>query len=208
MRRYLQHEWSAFATQPLLPEIGDTPILLLDDAHGFGITISQTNDQGYFPSSLMTTSPPARNMIYMANFGKSCGSSGAFVAGCSEVIGLIKQIARPYIYTTALPSAICATNLAIVNLIAEQTWRQKALADNIALLRQHLNSAGIHLNSDASSPIQFIGCGNTDQALKLSRALEKSKIFGLAMRHPTVAKGQEGIRISLSALHEPLKSNI
>ena len=178
-------------------------LLIIDDAHGFGISPSSKYHHPGLPSSIPHDISSHPLTITIATFGKACGSSGAFIAGSKTIIEYLRQFARPYIYTTALPASICATNLTALEMIATQSWRQERLQENIHNLRHALAGYGVALTSSATSPIQYVRCGDSHKALDLSQALHARHIFCRAIRPPTVAHGNAGLRISLSAKHTP-----
>jgi 8-amino-7-oxononanoate synthase len=78
----------------------------------------------------------SKRIIYMATLGKAAGVFGAFVAGEPDLIEMLIQRARPYIYTTATPPMLAHALLASLDIIAAENWRRDHLAQLIAALRQ------------------------------------------------------------------------
>lgn len=154
-----------------------------DDAHGFG---------------LFTPNIP-KDSIYMATLGKAAGTMGAFVAGNGDFIDFLVQKSRPYTYTTAMPPAICTATLKSLELI-KQGEQQAQLFDNIAYFKTLANA--LHLPIlESSSAIQPLMIGESAKALTLSDALLAKGFYIAAIRPPTVPKGTERLRITLSASH-------
>ena len=158
-------------------------ILMQDDAHGFGIFQPRIPDDS----------------IYMATLGKGAGTMGAFVSGSNDLIELITQKGRSYIYTTAIPPAMSAASIASLELIIEGEQTRK-LHKNIKFFKECSKQLNINL-LESSSGIQPILIGDNKKVIDISETLF-SKGFNVgAIRSPTVPKGTERLRITLSADH-------
>jgi len=160
-----------------------TAILMQDDAHGFGI----------FEPNI------PKNSIYMATLGKAAGTMGAFVAGNEDFIEFLIQKSRPYIYTTAISPAICAATIKSLDLIKAGEQKAKLLA-NIDFFRIFSSALGLPI-SNSHSAIQPLIIGDSEKALKISQTLFEQGFYVGAIRPPTVPKGTERLRITLSANH-------
>ncbi|GKS68843.1 8-amino-7-oxononanoate synthase [Nitrosomonas sp. PY1] len=174
-------------------------MLLLDDAHGFGVLGKQGRGSLFLEDHNAKHSP---NVVYMATLGKAAGVFGAFVAAQMDVIETLIQSARSYIYTTAAPALLSQALLASLKLIEEEDWRRQALIRNIMQLREELKSLSWRLMA-SETPIQPLLIGNNEQAVQLSGALRERGILVPAIRPPTVPQGTARLRISLSAAHQP-----
>ena len=172
-------------------------MLLLDDAHGFGV-LGKQGKGILFSSDHGNLHTP--NIIYMATLGKSAGVFGAFVAAQTNVIETLIQYARSYIYTTATPALLAHTLQKSLMLIELETWRREKLQQHIALLKQALQSLRWQL-LPSQTPIQPLIVTENDIAVWLSDALRKKGILVPAIRPPTVPQGLARLRISLSASH-------
>ena len=173
-------------------------LLVLDDAHGFGV-LGRTGRGVLEHFSLPLTPHPSR-IVYMATLGKAAGVFGAFVAGPSELTDYLVQRARSYIYTTATPPLLSAALSASLRLIEGEAWRRERLRELIAALRQGLKLRRWRL-MDSATPIQPVIIGANQEALAVSEALRERGIWVPAIRPPTVPKGEARLRISLSAAH-------
>lgn len=174
-------------------------LLLLDDAHGFGVLSKQGRGSLFMSDHPKPHSP---NVVYMATLGKAAGVFGAFVAAQENVIETLIQSARSYIYTTATPPLLAHALLASLRLIEQDEWRRKALARNIAQLKAALQSSPWQL-LPSSTPIQPLLIGDNDESVRISQGLRERGILVPAIRPPTVPQGTARLRISLSAAHQP-----
>lgn len=177
-------------------------LLVLDDAHGFGVL--GAGGRGILehfdllrPSRLSLL---ASRLIYMATLGKAAGVFGAFVAGPVELTDYLVQRARSYIYTTATPPLMSAALSASLRLIEGEAWRRERLRELIAALRQGLKLRRWRL-MDSTTPIQPVIIGTNRETLAVSEALRERGVWVPAIRPPTVPKGEARLRISLSAAH-------
>lgn len=169
-------------------------LLLVDDAHGFGVVGPQGRGS---PAHFGLNSP---RVVYVGTLGKAAGVAGAFVAGSEEVVEIVLQRARTYIYTTASPALLAAAVQASLTLIREDEWRRERLRKLIAVLKRELQgNAGALAPSD--TPIQPLILGGNSEALHASAALRERGILVPAIRPPTVSEGSARLRISLSAAH-------
>ncbi len=168
--------------------------LLLDDAHGFGVL----GQQGRGIVSHFKISSP--RIIYMATLGKAAGVSGAFVAGQVEIIKMLIQYARSYIYTTATPPLLAHAVLKSLALIEREEWRRKKLMQLIGRLKRELQSLRWKMLLSVT-PIQPVIIGESSEVLQISNALRERGFLIPAIRPPTVPQGSARLRISLSASH-------
>jgi 8-amino-7-oxononanoate synthase len=141
--------------------------------------------------------------LLMGTLGKAAGSFGAFVAGDREVIDLILQRARSYIYTTAMPPAIAAATRAALLILREEGWRRERLQQRIAQFRAGAAARGLPLMA-SSTAIQPLLVPGAARCLAASEALRQRGFWVSAIRHPTVPAGTERLRVTLSAAHSDL----
>lgn len=179
-------------------------ILLLDDAHGFGVLGRQ--GRGILFSSENKTKDVQEtsyfsNVIYMATLGKAAGVFGAFVAASSEIIETLIQTAKSYIYTTASPPLLSHILLRSLKLIEQDDWRRKRLFQLIEFLKRELQFLHWEL-LPSNTPIQSLLIGDAREVMRLSQALKTQGILVPAIRPPTVPQGTARLRISLSASHQ------
>lgn len=157
--------------------------LLQDGAHSFGV----------LPLNIPSHS------IYMATLGKAAGTSGAFVAGDADFIDFCVQKARTYIYTTAIPPALCVATLKSLALIKQGEAQSKLLA-NIDFFQKFSTALKLPIKTSKSA-IQPLIIGSSLPTIKLANTLSKSGFFVSAIRPPSVPKNTARLRIALSAEH-------
>ncbi|MBS0298913.1 MAG: 8-amino-7-oxononanoate synthase [Proteobacteria bacterium] len=174
-------------------------LLVLDDAHGFGVLGQQGRGSLHAAEERVVHS---RRVVYMATLGKAAGVFGAFVAAQPDVIETLIQSARSYIYTTATPPALSHALLTSLRLIEQDEWRREALMQHIAQLQQGLQSSPWKL-LPSTTPIQPLLIGDSAEAVRISQGLRERGLLVPAIRPPTVPQGMARLRISLSAAHQP-----
>jgi 8-amino-7-oxononanoate synthase len=167
-------------------------LLVLDDAHGFGVLGPEGRGS---PAHFGLRSP---RLVYVGTLGKAAGVSGAFVAGVPEVVETVLQRARTYIYTTASPALLAAAVEASLELIRKEEWRRERLRKLVDSLKQSLPETGLKASD---TPIQPLILGTNARALEASAALRERGILVPAIRPPTVPEGTARLRVSLSAAH-------
>lgn len=171
--------------------------LMADDAHGFGVLGAHGAGSAEHFNMSQDELP-----ILMGTLGKALGCFGAFVAGSEALAETLIQFARPYIYTTAMPPAVAAANLAALNLMAEEEWRRVQLQHNIQQFRDGAAQLGLQL-AHSDTAIQPLLVGADHEALAFSERLAEQGILVSAIRPPTVPEGTARLRITLSAAHSP-----
>ena len=169
---------------------------MVDDAHGFGVLGE---------SGAGITEQQAANQdqihILMATLGKAVGTAGAFVAGSESFIETLIQKSRPYIFTTAMPSAIAAATIASLAIVETECWRREKLGQLINHLRMRMSALPLTL-MPSNTAIQPVVIGDNHRCLHFSAALREAGIDVVAIRPPTVPDKTARLRITLSAMHE------
>ena len=169
--------------------------LMVDDAHGLGV-LGPEGRGCVADAGLDQDDVP----VLVGTFGKAFGTSGAFVAGSNELIEYMIQMARPYIYTTAMPPAIAAATRASLKLVQQADDKRDHLKQLIYHFRQGASQLGFELMPSHTS-IQPIMIGDTHKAMALSQYLENEGILVTAIRPPTVPDKTARLRVTLSANH-------
>ncbi len=173
-------------------------LLLIDDAHGFGV-LGKTGRGALEHFGLLNHKSRDR-IVYMATLGKAAGVYGAFVAGHEDVIEWILQSARTYLFTTATPPMIAAALLESLAIIDEDRERRAHLREMIALFADSLKLKYCRLPYSETA-IQPIIVGDNARALYFADELRKRGIWVPAIRPPTVPAGSARLRVSLNAEH-------
>jgi len=168
-------------------------LLMVDEAHATGVF-------GYSGSGMAEQEGLAEKIdLIMGTFGKALGGFGAYLA-CSEAVKqYLINFSRSFIYSTALPPGVIAANIEALNVVRDEPERRKTLLANAAYFRSRLEGAGLEVKGD--SQIVPVIVGESDRAAELSRELEGSGYWVLAIRPPTVPAGQARLRFSLCYDH-------
>ena len=169
--------------------------LVVDDAHGIGV-VGATGGGCCEHFGLDARDVP----VLIGTFGKALGTFGAFVAGDDDIIELLIQRARTYIYTTALPPPVAAATRRALRIVREEPWRRENLQARIAEFRAGAAKRGLAV-TPSTTPIQPLILGSPAAALEASRRLAAAGHRVTAIRPPTVPEGTARLRITLSAAH-------
>jgi 8-amino-7-oxononanoate synthase len=173
-------------------------LILVDDAHGFGV-LGQHGFGILENVGIQNANEAAARIIYIGTLGKAAGISGAFIAGHKTLIEWIMQKGRPYIYTTASPPAIAHGLLKSLELMSDHSYRA-SLNKNIQYWKKmlRLNKWSLMPSDTAIQPIMI---GKTEDAVKVAQQLYQKNIWVPAIRPPTVPADTARLRITFSASH-------
>lgn len=177
-------------------------LLLIDDAHGFGVLGPE--GRGTLAEAGLTGANASPRVLYMATLGKAAGVAGAFVAGPGALVEWLVQKTRSYIFATAAPALLARALQASLRVIAAEGWRREQLAARIAQLRTGLAPLlqGTHWRlGDSRTAVQALVIGANDEALAVMDGLRARGLWVPAIRPPTVPEGTARLRIALSAAH-------
>lgn len=173
-------------------------LLLLDDAHGFGVLGPQ--GRGCVAEAGLDDPRALRRLLYMATLGKALGVAGAFVAGDADLVDWLVQKTRSYVFATAAPALLAQALRASLGLVEQADERRAHLRRLIAQL--HARTQGLPWRLLPSrTPIQPLVIGANDEALAVMEGLRLRGLWVPAIRPPTVAEGTARLRIALSAAH-------
>ncbi len=213
LERILEHENGRrvfVVTETVFSMDGDSPdlaayrklcdkhraVLYLDDSHGLGCHPTGVGTQG------------VRAEIYMAGLGKAAGLQGGFIGSSRNILQLLVNRARSYVFSTGLSPIITAcVSQALPRLTDVQL--QGRLSVNTNRLADGLRSCGYEVpkkperHSAPISPIIPIVIGDERRALDLSTALFEEGVFVQAIRPPTVPQGTSRLRVTATAAHTP-----
>ncbi len=184
---------------PPLREIAETARrhdawLLLDDAHGTGVF--GPGGRG----SLEHFGIRPEGILQMGTLSKALGSLGGYLAGPRVVVELLRNRARSFIYTTALPPGCAAAALEGLRVLQSEPDLRRRLWENVRIWTAGLRGLGLDLISDAG-PIVPVRVGSNRETMALAQALEEAGLYAPGIRPPTVPEGSARIRTSLTALH-------
>lgn len=167
-------------------------LLYIDDAHGTGVVGDGRGALRHFGID------NEKWIIQMGTFSKALGSFGAFIAGSSDVIDWLRNNARTFIFSTALPASVAASSLKALEILEKDQRPVKRLWSNRERLLKGLSSLGFNLKESETPIIPLIFDG-IDKVLLISRCLEEKGIYVPAIRPPTVKVPR--LRITVTASH-------
>jgi 8-amino-7-oxononanoate synthase len=169
--------------------------LLVDEAHTFGL-------RGPRGAGLAAELGLGQRVhACMGTLGKAAGAYGAFIAGCAELTDYLTNRARSFIYSTALPATTVAAGLAALELLggAEGDRLRARLVQVSRALAAGVTARGFEVMGGVPGPILPLFVGEPRRAVALAEALAGRGLLIRAMRHPTVARGTERLRLVASA---------
>ncbi len=139
--------------------------------------------------------------ILTSTLGKALGgASGGFAAANREVVELLRQRARPYLFSNSLAPSIVGASLKVMELLSKTTQLRDKLMNNAKNFRDRVTSAGFQIKA-GSHPIVPIMIGDARMATEIARDLLEDGIYVIGFSYPVVPKGQARIRVQLSAAH-------
>jgi glycine C-acetyltransferase len=139
--------------------------------------------------------------IYTGTFGKALGgASGGYVSGRSEVVAMLRQKARPYLFSNSLAPAIVAATIKALDLVENSGELRTRLFENARLFRRRMTEEGFELldGEHAIVPVMF---GDAVLAAKVADQMLQHGVFVTAFSFPVVPRGAARIRVQLSASH-------
>jgi len=174
-----------------------TALVMVDDSHAVGIV--GENGRG---------TPEFRNVagrvdLLTGTLGKALGgASGGYIAGHKEVIGLLRQRSRPYLFSNTLAPSIAAASLRVLELMRskEGARLRQRLRANSERFRQAMTAHGFELVA-GEHPIIPVMLGDAERATRMADALLHEGIYVIGFSYPVVPKGKARIRTQMSAAH-------
>ena len=141
--------------------------------------------------------------IITGTYGKALGgASGGFTAARQEIVDLLRQHSRPYLFSNTLAPAIVGATLKVFEMITDSTHLRDKLEQNTKQFRSGMTAAGFHI-IPGDHPIVPIMLYEAPLAQEFAKRLLDEGIYVIGFFFPVVAKGKARIRVQLSAAHEP-----
>ena len=141
--------------------------------------------------------------IITSTLGKALGgASGGFTAARREIVSLLRQRSRPYLFSNTLPPALVSASLACLDLLSRRAAPRDRLAANTRWFRRAMTEAGFQIRP-GEHPIVPIMLGDARLAHQMAADLLEAGIYVVGFSYPVVPKGQARIRVQISAAHEP-----
>ena len=139
--------------------------------------------------------------IITGTFGKALGGgSGGYTSGRKEIIDMLRQRSRPYLFSNSVPPSICAASLKVLEMLSNSTELRDRLEKNTHYFRQGMKEVGFDVD-DGDHPIVPVMLGSAKLAQKMSKKLLERGIYAIGFFFPVVPKGKARIRTQISAAH-------
>ncbi|GAA2848619.1 glycine C-acetyltransferase [Microbacterium arabinogalactanolyticum] len=183
-----------------LPEICDLAekydaLVFVDDSHAVGFI----GENGRGTPELCGVSD--RVDIYTGTFGKALGgASGGYVASHRDIVALLRQRSRPYLFSNTLAPAIVAGTLTALDLVEGSADLRARLRENAELFRRRMTEEGFDLQP-GEHPIVPVMFGDAALTARIAKAMQAHGVYVTAFSFPVVPRGLARIRVQLSAAH-------
>ncbi len=170
-------------------------LVMVDECHATGF-IGKTGRGTHEYHNVM-----GRVDIITGTLGKSLGGAmGGFTTGPKEIIDLLRQRSRPYLFSNSLAPSIVGASIAVFDMLSETTELRDRLMENTAYLRGKLESAGFDIKPGDAAIVPIM-LYDAPLSQKFAEALLEEGIYVIGFYYPVVPKGQARIRVQLSAAH-------
>ena len=139
--------------------------------------------------------------IITGTFGKALGgASGGYTSGRKEIVDMLRQRSRPYLFSNTVAPAICAASIKVLEMLSASTTLRDQLEDNTHYFRKGMQEAGFDV-PPGDHPIVPVMLGDAVLAQKMSQKLLERGIYAIGFFFPVVPKGKARIRTQISAAH-------
>ncbi|MDE2483155.1 MAG: 8-amino-7-oxononanoate synthase [bacterium] len=174
----------------LLADLHDDDVLLVDEAHALGVVGPEGAGLAYGLDD--------PRVVVLGTLSKSLGAHGGFIAGPAVVIEALVNMARTFIFDTALPPAIALAARVAIKIARVEEDRRERLHASVRHLRAGLDALGIATITDPS-PVVPVVLGSEERAVRVAEELAALRLIAPAIRPPTVPVGSSRLRLSLRA---------
>jgi glycine C-acetyltransferase len=183
-----------------LPEICDLAekygaMVMVDDSHAVGF-IGRTGRGTHEHCGVMD-----RIDVITGTLGKALGgASGGYTSGKKEIIALLRQRSRPYLFSNSVAPPIVGASIKAIDLLTESTELRDKLQENTRFFRENIAKIGLEV-LPGEHPIVPVMFGEAMPAVKMAEALLQKGIYVIPFSFPVVPKGKARIRTQVSAAH-------
>ncbi len=182
-------------------------ICALAERHDALVMVDDSHATGFFgPTGRGTPEHcgvQGRVDIVTSTLGKALGgASGGFTVARREVVALLRQRSRPYLFSNTLPPALVCASLACLEMLEHSSVRRDRLAANTRWFREAMTAAGFAIRPGVH-PIVPIMLGDAHLAQQMAADLLHEGIYVVGFSYPVVPKDAARIRVQISAAHEP-----
>jgi glycine C-acetyltransferase len=182
-------------------ELGNTydTLVVVDDSHGTGV-LGATGRGSVEHAGML-----GQVDVITSTLGKAMGgATGGFTTGRREIIEILRQKSRPYLFSNTIPPVIAAAGIAAFDLLAQGNELRESLWENTSFFRSSMHALGFDIIEGIHPivPVMFRKFENDAQlAQKMARDLYQEGIYVIGFVFPVVPKGQSRIRVQISAAH-------
>ena len=170
-------------------------LVMVDDSHAVGFTGARGRGS-HEQAGVM-----GRVDIITGTLGKALGgASGGYTSGRREIIELLRQRSRPYLFSNSLAPSIAAASIAALDLLTESTGLIERLRENTAFFRELMSAVGFQI-LPGTHPISPIMLGDAALAGRLADLMLSKGVYVIGFSYPVVPHGKARIRTQLSAAH-------
>jgi glycine C-acetyltransferase len=170
-------------------------MVMVDDSHAVGFMGKHGKGTPEFCDVL------GRVDIITGTLGKALGgASGGYTSGRKEIIGMLRQRSRPYLFSNTVAPSIVAASLKVLEMLNSTTDLRDRLEENTKYFRQGIKKAGLEIK-DGVHPIVPIMLGDAVLAQQMASRLLEKGIYVIGFFYPVVPKGTARIRVQISAAH-------
>lgn len=170
-------------------------IVMVDDSHAVGF-VGKTGRGTHEYHEVMN-----RVDIITGTLGKALGgASGGYISGRKEIIQMLRQRSRPYLFSNTLAPAIASSSLKVLEILSETTEFRDRLEENTKYFREEIKKAGFDI-IDGVHPIVPIMLGDAVLSQEMAAKLLEKGVYVIGFYYPVVPKGKARIRTQISAAH-------
>lgn len=170
-------------------------LVMVDDSHAVGFVGTRGRGTHEYCNVMQ------RVDILTGTFGKALGgASGGYTSGRREIVALLRQRSRPYLFSNTVAPMIAAASLKAIELLSRSGELRDRLAENTHYFRQQVSARGFDIRP-GEHPIVPIMLGDAVRAQKMAARLLQKGVYVTGFFYPVVPMGQARIRVQLSALH-------
>lgn len=170
-------------------------MIMVDDSHAVGF-MGKSGRGTHEHHNVM-----GRIDILTGTLGKALGgASGGYTSGRKEIVSLLRQRSRPYLFSNSLAPAIVAASLKVLDLLTETSALRDRLFSNTKLFRERMTANGFQI-LPGEHPIVPVMLGDAALATRMADLLLKKGIYVIGFSYPVVPHGKARIRVQVSAAH-------
>src|SRR5216110_196131 len=170
-------------------------LVMVDDSHAVGFMGKRGRGTHEFHNVM------GRVDIITGTLGKALGgASGGYTSGRKEIIEMLRQRSRPYLFSNSVAPPIAGASLKVLELLSGSTALRDKLEANTRFLREGMGRLGFNILS-GTHPIVPILLGDAALATRVADAMLKKGVYVIGFSYPVVPKGKARIRVQISAAH-------